>query len=77
MLTIKQRIKVLLNNAVPQITEKDVEHFNEITTYKKIKNKENIIKSTTKNKKGFLILEGAVRGFITDDEGFEKNILIR
>ena len=77
MIGLKQQVSNILKTTLASITEKDVDLFIKIATYEKIENKENIIKSDTKSKKAFLILSGAVRGFVVNDEGFEKNIVIR
>ena len=77
MSNVKDSVEVLLKTVIPQITERDVTQFIKIGSYQKFENKKNIIKSGTKSKKAFLILTGAVRGFIMNDDGFEKNIVIR
>ena len=76
MLSDKE-INNILKEKLPSLVKKDIVDFLNITIYKKINNKEIILKSGSISKKAFLILEGTVRGYITNKEGVEKNILLR
>lgn len=77
MPNLKRQISSILKMTLPCLTNKDIELFIKIGSYQKFENKKNILKSGTKSKKAFLIITGAVRGFVMNDEGFEKNIVIR
>ena len=70
-------INTILIKKLPNLTKKEIDDFFKITTYKKIDNKNIILKSGYSSKKAFLTLKGTVRGYITNKEGVEKSILIR
>lgn len=77
MVYSEKEINNILNEKLPILNQKDIDSFLNITTYKKYNNKKIILKCGIINKKVFLILQGVVRGYITDKNGVEKNILIR
>ena len=70
-------IYTALTKVLPNLNEKDLEDFLSITTYKKVGKNEIILKSGIQTKKVFLILNGTVRGYITNEKGDEITILIR
>ncbi len=72
-----QEISTALSKQLPNLTEKDIENFMSIITYKKVDKNSIILKSGTQTKKVFLILKGTVRGYITNEKGVEITILIR
>ena len=77
MIFSTEEINVILKRKLPQLNQEDLESFFNITTYLNRNNKEIVLNSGTPSKKAFLILKGTVRGYITNEEGIEKNILIR
>ncbi len=77
MILSEKEINNILKEKLPNLNQDDIDDFFNITTCKKVDNKKIILKSGNTSKKAFLILEGTVRGYITDKEGIEKNILIR
>ena len=76
MFSEKEIYKILIKK-LPSLSQKDIEDFINITTYFHIEKNTDIIKKGIKTKKAFLILKGNVRGFITLENGTEKNILLR
>ncbi len=66
-----------LSKLLPDLTEKDINDFIGISTYKKVDKNKIILKSGIRTKKVFLILKGTVRGYIMDEKGVEITILIR
>ncbi len=60
-----KEIFTTLSNLLPDFTEKDIEDFMGITTYKKVGKNKTILKSRVLTKKAFLILNGTVRGTIS------------
>ncbi len=72
-----KEIFAILSKQLPDLTEKDIEDFMGITTYKKAGKNKTILKSGVLTKKAFLILNGTVRGYIVDEKGVEITILIR
>jgi len=73
----EKEINDILIKKLPSLSQKDIEDFINITTYFHIEKNTDIIKKGIKTKKAFLILKGNVRGFITLENGTEKNILLR
>jgi len=67
----------VLSNQLPDLSEQDIKEFMSIITYKKVDKNDIILKSGTQTKKVFLILNGTVRGYITNEKGVEITILIR
>ena len=72
-----KEIYTTLSDQLPALTEKDIEDFMSITTYKKVAKNKIILKSGIKTKKVFLILKGTVRGYITNEKGIEITLIIR
>jgi len=72
-----EEIFTILSKELPDLNEKDIEEFLNITIYKKIVKNKIILKSGIRTKKVFLILNGTVRGYIVDEKGVEITILIR
>ena len=77
MVYSEKEINNIIKEKIPILNQKDIDSFLNITRYKKYNNKEIILKCGIINKKVFLILQGVVRGYVTDKEGNEKNILLR
>ena len=72
-----KKIIAIVSKELPDLNDKDIEEFLNITTYKKIVKNKIILKSGIRTKKVFLILNGTVRGYIVDEKGVEITILIR
>ena len=72
-----KEIFAILSKELPDLSDKDIEDFMSITTYKKVGKNKIILKSGIRTKKVFLILKGTVRGCIVDEKGVEITILIR
>lgn len=77
MIFSEKEITTILNNKLHFLPQKDINEFVNITTYSCIEKNTIILKKGIKTKKAFLILKGNVRGFITLENGIEKNILLR
>ncbi len=77
MILSEKEISNILKEKLPNLNQDDIDTFLNITTYHYKENKKVILKSGNTSKKAFLILKGTVRGYITDNEGEEKNILLR
>ena len=73
----KKEINNILKEKLPNLTQKDLEAFLNITTYLCIEKSKVVFQKGIKTKKVFLILKGNVRGFITLENGTEKTILLR
>ncbi len=72
-----KEIFAILSKELPDLSDKDIEDFLSITTYKIVDKNKIILKSGIRTKKVFLILKGTVRGYIVDEKGVEITILIR
>jgi len=59
------------------LSDNELREFLAISTLKTYDNKTVILKSGNLSKKAFLVLRGSVRGFVIDNTGEEKNILLR
>ena len=59
------------------LPDNELREFLAISTLKTYDNKTVILKSGNLSKKAFLVLKGSVRGFVIDNSGEEKNILLR
>ena len=77
MILSEKEINNILKEKLPNLSQKDMNDFFNITTYKKMGKNKIILKSGMQTKKAFLILDGTVRGYIVDDKGIEITILIR
>ena len=77
MILSQKDINKILTEKLPNLSQKDMDDFLNITIYKKMDKNKIILKSGMLTKKAFLILDGTVRGYIVDDKGFEITILIR
>ena len=73
----KKEIKHIITERFPFLSKKDVECFLNITTYEKKKKKEIIVDVGNRSDQVFYILKGFVRGFIINELGQEKSILLR
>ena len=56
-------------------TERDI--FINSSEYVHFESKENILDNRKKEKQAFFILSGSVRGYIIDEEGEERNLILR
>ena len=70
-------VKLQLLKLFPSINEVDLEKLSAISTYKLVQNKELILKAGDLRRKGVLILEGSIRGYILLPAGQEKNLMLR
>lgn len=70
-------IQKLLTSTFSFLKEEDINKLLEIGTYRKLGNKEIIIKSGENIPKVFFILKGMIRGYFTNAKGEEKNIFLR
>lgn len=59
------------------LTDQEQQRLLEICEFKSYNTKSVILRAGSKSKKAFLVLEGSVRGYILDENGDEKNILLR
>ncbi len=73
----QNKINELLEILVPKLSKRNKKRFLEIATYSVFSDKEIIIKSNTKDKKLFFVLNGVTRGYLFNDKGIEKNIYLR
>jgi len=71
-----KEIFAALSKLLPDLTEKDINDFMGISTYKKVDKNKIILKSGMRTKKVFLILKGTVRGSIMDENGVEITVII-
>ena len=77
MVYLEKEINNIIKEKIPILNQKDIDSFLNITTYKKICNKDNILESGKLSNRVFYILKGNIRGYIINDSGFELNIWIR
>tara|TARA_B110000091_G_scaffold179192_1_gene195301 strand:- start:692 stop:1294 length:603 start_codon:yes stop_codon:yes gene_type:complete len=77
MVYSKEALKSILKKAAPILTNDNAEEFLNICEFNSFKNKEVIIRENIKATKGFLILKGIVRGYLLNNRGIEKNIILR
>lgn len=77
MILSEKEITTLLNKKLHFLPQKNIDEFLKITTYSSIEKNTIILNKEIKTKIAFLILKGNVRGFITLENGIEKNILLR
>ncbi len=73
----ERKIQSRLEEMLPERPTEDLERIAEICELKTFKDKEVILKSGNKLRQVFLILEGAARGYVLDDAGEEKTIMLR
>ena len=69
--------KIALKEYFPFLSDDELELLLSICEYKDYPVKSIIMKSGVISKKAFLILEGSVRGYMLNESGHEKNILLR
>ncbi|MGB5243890.1 MAG: Crp/Fnr family transcriptional regulator [Lutimonas sp.] len=67
----------LLEKHWPNIGKNEIASFIENSEYAFFESKEIILDNLTKKKQAFFILTGSVRGYIIDDEGEERNLILR
>ena len=73
----KQEILTILGDFMSWMPPKDLEMLVDLCDFQKYKNKDIILESGDKKKKVFLVLRGVVRGYVVDQTGEEKTILLR
>ena len=73
----KKEIRKILSKTLPNLGLGEIESLLSVSSYSKIENKEIILKSGSISKKAFLIIKGAARGYIVNEDGVEKNIVLR
>ncbi len=61
----------------PDLSDYEFQSLVEISEFQAFNNKTIILNTGNKSKKAFLVLQGCVRGFVVDQNGDEKNILLR
>lgn len=70
-------LKNALKDFFPFLSSKDFDLLLSICEYKSYPGKTIILKSGKVSEMAFLILEGSVRGYVVNESGIEKNILLR
>ncbi len=70
-------LKKALKDFFPFLSLEEIDLLLSICEYKSYPSKAIILKSGKFSKMAFLILEGSVRGYILNESGIEKNILLR
>lgn len=73
----KNEIKCILKKLLPNLPISGIDSLIKISTYSIKQNKEIISKSGQHSKKVYLILKGSLRGYIINENGIEKNVLLR
>lgn len=73
----KENLIKQLHTFFDDFSEDDVKLFLQICEFKTYSGKTVILKSGSTKRKAFLILDGSARGYIIDEKGEEKNILLR
>ena len=73
----KNEIKCILKKLLPNLPIRGIDSLIKISTYSIKQNKEIISKSGQHSKKVYLILKGSLRGYIINENGIEKNVLLR
>ncbi|MGI9530737.1 Crp/Fnr family transcriptional regulator [Lutimonas sp.] len=70
-------LRALIKPYFSDLSEKELHRLLAICEFKSYDTKSIILKAGNRSKNAFLVLEGSVRGFVTDENGEEKNILLR
>jgi len=73
----KKQIKQVFIKLLPNLPISGIDSVLKISSYSVKENKKIISKSGNHAKKVFLILKGSVRGFTLNEDGTEKNVLLR
>ena len=73
----EKKIISRLEEILPKVPNEDLELLAGICELRSYRDKEVILKSGNRQRQVFLILEGAARGYLIDDAGEEKTILLR
>jgi CRP-like cAMP-binding protein len=66
-----------LKDLLPNMPDKDLGLMEDICTLRSFKDKDVILKSGSRKKNVFLILDGVARGFLITSDGEEKTVLLR
>ncbi len=72
-----ERAKQVLKSTYPFLTKGDIKALLEISEFRKLHNKEIIIRSGQNSPISFFTLKGMVRGYFINKKGEEKNIFLR
>jgi len=72
-----EEIDKLLEKHCPTLGKTDREVFINSSEYVHFDSKEIILDSLKKEKQAFFILSGSVRGYVIDEEGEERNLILR
>ena len=70
-------IKSVLKSTYPFLTTNDIEQFLKICSYRKLKNKEILIRKGEFSQTLFFILSGMMRGYFNNQKGEEINVFLR
>jgi CRP-like cAMP-binding protein len=73
----KKEIRPFLIKLLPNLPISGIDNLLKISTFIKKGNKEIISKSGNHSKEVILILKGSIRGYIINEDGTEKNVLLR
>lgn len=73
----EKEIRSSLTKLLPHLPISGIDNLLKISKYEKKDTKEIISKSGNHSKKVILILKGSVRGYIINEDGTEKNVLLR
>jgi len=73
----EKEIRSTLIKLLPNLPISGINNLLKISEFVKKENKEIISKSGNHSKKVILILKGSVRGYIINEDGTEKNVLLR
>lgn len=72
-ISLEQRVKTIF----PFLGEDDLKGFLSICQYRVFANKEIIFRAGTTERKAGLILKGVIRGYFVNQDGIEKNTILR
>lgn len=70
-------VRALIKPYFSDLSETELHSLLSICEFKSYDTKSIILKAGNRSKNAFLVLEGSVRGFVMDENGEEKNILLR
>ena len=71
------QIREIVSDLIPSLSSSGIDVFLEITHYKYFNNQDIIIPEGDTSKNAIFILDGVVRGFLSNYDGTEKTILLR
>ncbi|MEZ4884036.1 MAG: Crp/Fnr family transcriptional regulator [Chitinophagales bacterium] len=73
----REQIKFILSKVYPFLAGLELDHFLQISTFQKLKNKTKLIEAGHNSPKIFFILKGMVRGYYINQKGQEINVFLR